>query len=142
MGTWPEQDLDHSKGTHHALEAKSISNSRIHEIPTRTLFRQYSFVLSSYQSFSIISSCALIYFLAASSLLSFQESYLLKSYSSMPSSSPLDPKAAVFAPQVPSTSSKQLDPKAPAFIPARNPKIVQGLLRDLQASYEQYRIYH
>ncbi|KAK6002807.1 hypothetical protein QM012_001557 [Aureobasidium pullulans] len=59
----------------------------------------------------------------------------------MPSSSPLDPKAAVFAPKISNTPSKRLDPKAPAFLPARDPKIVQGLLQDLQASHLDYQTY-
>jgi hypothetical protein len=63
----------------------------------------------------------------------------------MPSTSPLDPKATTFAPRIASPSSQQkLNPKAPVFLPSQQlgssqqAKIMQGLVQQLQASYDSY----
>jgi hypothetical protein len=63
----------------------------------------------------------------------------------MPSTSPLDPKATTFAPRIASPSSQQkLNPKAPVFTPSQQlgpsqqAKIMQGLVQQLQASYDSY----
>jgi hypothetical protein len=65
----------------------------------------------------------------------------------MPSSSPLNPKATVFTPKIPiasSSSQHKLNPKAPVFVPRQQQqqqsKFVQGLLQQLQASCDSYRV--
>jgi hypothetical protein len=66
----------------------------------------------------------------------------------MPSSSPLNPKATVFTPKIPiasSSSQHKLNPKAPVFVPRQQQqqqqsKVVQGLLQQLQASCDSYRV--
>jgi hypothetical protein len=69
----------------------------------------------------------------------------------MPSSSPLNPKATVFTPKIPiasSSSQHKLNPKPPVFVPRQQQqqqqqsKVVQGLLQQLQASCDSYRVYY
>jgi hypothetical protein len=140
--TWHEQDLVHSDSTLKSLVSQNRKLTHIQE------YQLAQRLANIHHSQKLLDSHLLLAFLpywssSPSSLLTRPSPQ--KSYANMPSSSPLNPKAAVFTPKVTSPPSQKLDPKAPVFVPTQQPqqpKVIQGLLQQLQASYDSYRVFY